>query len=107
MKTSVELQEPMKYMPVWLIITICLVVLIIAAQIFFRILFKGRLKKDKKLRIKQPPAKTRMQIKRQYIFLLDRLAGEFSSGSRTIRSTYQEMSLLVRNYVYEMTGIRV
>ena len=97
----------MKYMPVWLVITIVLVVLIIASQIFFRILFKGRLKKDKKLKIKTPPAKTRMMIKREYLYQLDCLAAEFSSGRRTVRAAYQEMSLLIRNYVHEMTGIRV
>ena len=107
MQTSVELQEPISYMSLWLIIAIVLAVLIIFTQVFFRILFKGRLKKPKKLKVKKPKPKTLEEIRKKYLSRLYVIENDIAGGKYTVRQGYQQLSECVRGFVFEVTGIPV
>lgn len=107
MQTSVELQEPISYMSLWLIIAIVLAVLIIFTQVFFRILFKGRLKRPKKLKVKKPKPKTLEEIRRKYLSRLYVIENDIAGGKYTVRQGYQQLSECVRGFVFEATGIPV
>lgn len=107
MQTSVELQEPISYMSLWLIIAIVLAVLIIFTQVFFRILFKGRLKRPKKLKVKKPKPKTLEEIRKKYLSRLYVIENDIAGGKYTVRQGYQQLSECVRDFVFEATGIPV
>ena len=107
MQTSVELQEPISYMSLWLIIAIVLAVLIIFTQVFFRILFKGRLKRPKKLKVKKPKPKTLEEIRKKYLSRLYVIENDIAGGKYTVRQGYQQLSECVRGFVFEVTGIPV
>ena len=97
MKTSVKLQEPISYMTLWLIIAAVLVALVIFMQVFFRIKLRGRLGKSKKIKIKKPKPKT----------LIEQIEYNLRSSSISTKEAYQKMSLCIRGFVYEATGIPV
>ena len=107
MKTSVELQEPISYMSIWLIIAIVLLVLVILAQIFFRLLFKGRLKRPKKLKVVKPKPKTLLEIKNKYFNKLYVIEQDVHGGRITVREGYQRISGCIRDFVFEATRIPV
>lgn len=107
MKVSVELQESNSYMSLWMIIAVALVLLIIAAQIVFRVLFKGRLRKPKKPKIKKVPPKTLQEIKSKYLGVLYNIEMSSRSGQLTVRESYQRLSGCIRDFVFEATGIPV
>ena len=107
MKVSVELQEPNSYMSLWMIIAVALVLIIIAAQIVFRVLFKGRLRKPKKPKIKKVPPKTLQEIKSKYLGVLYNIEMSSRSGQLTVRESYQRLSGCIRDFVFEATGIPV
>ncbi|MCR5148136.1 MAG: hypothetical protein K6C35_04115 [Eubacterium sp.] len=107
MQTSVELQEPISYMPLWIILAIVLLLLIIASQIVFRILFKGRLKKPKKVKIKKPRPKTMEEIKKKYLFMLNSIESNLAGGKITVREGYKRISECIRGFVFEATGVPV
>ena len=47
------------------------------------------------------------QVKEKYCHLLDDLETEYRGGKVSNRKAYQELSRVVRQFVYEMTGIKV
>ncbi|WP_173472628.1 hypothetical protein [Eubacterium ruminantium] len=107
MKTSVKLQEPISYMTLWLIIAAVLVALVIFMQVFFRIKLRGRLGKSKKIKIKKPKPKTLIEIKTAYLGKLAQIEYNLRSSSISTKEAYQKMSLCIRGFVYEATGIPV
>ncbi len=107
MKTSVELQEPFRYMPVWLIIAIACVLVCIFLQVFFRLRYKGMLRKEKELKVVKPRPEALVNKKRRYLRELDRLEQNVASGRISVRDGFQRMSVVIRLFVYEATRIRV
>ena len=107
MKTSVKLQEPISYMTLWLIIAAVLVALVIFMQVFFRIKLRGRLGKSKKIKIKKPKPKTLIEIKTADLGQLAQIEYNLRSSSISTKEAYQKMSLCIRGFVYEATGIPV
>ena len=107
MKTSVELQDPFRYMPLWLILAIAFVLICIFLQVFFRFKFRGQLRKAKQLRVKKPSPESLANKKRRYLKELDRLDRAVYTGQITTRDAYQRMSVIIRLFVYEATKIRV
>lgn len=107
MITSVELQEPISYMNIWLIIAIVLLVLVILTQIFFRLVFKGRLKKPKKIKVVTPKPKTLIEIKNKYLGKLYVIENDVRGGHLTVREGYQRISGCIRDFVFEATKIPV
>jgi len=109
MVTSVELQDPMSYYLFWLILAIAAVVVVIFVQFFFRILLKDQLrkKKDKQPKVRPPKKKPLPVLKWEYLRRLDQLERGIYAGSYGQRTAYQELSMLIRNFVHEATGIKV
>ena len=109
MKTSVELQDPMSYYLVWLIVAIVAVAAVLFIQIFFRILLKDQLrkKKEKTPKIRPPKKKPLSVLKWEYMQRLDHLERGIMAGSFTKRRAYQDLSMLIRSFVTDATGIKV
>lgn len=109
MVTSVELQDPMKYYVFWLIIAIVFVAAIIATQIIFRVLLKDQLrrKRKKKPKIKKVSKKPIPVLKWEYLQRMDYLERNIRAGGYDKRRSYQELSGLIREFVHDVTGIKV
>ena len=109
MVTSVELQDPMKYYLFWLILALVCVAVIIASQIVFRVLLKDQLKrkKEKKPKIKKVSKKPLPVLKWEYLQRMQYLERNLVSGGYDKRRGYQELSSLIREFVHDVTGIKV
>lgn len=107
MKTSVTLQEPFSYslLP---IIALSVLVLSYGMYLFYSYLRKKDKKKISKKPELKPVSKTDLaQIKRKYLAELERIRQAAQQGEITTRITYQNMSSCIRQFVYEVTGIKV
>ncbi|MEE1115177.1 MAG: hypothetical protein UHN88_08895 [Eubacterium sp.] len=109
MKISIDLQEPLHYMILWVIAAILAIAVIFAVQFFLRRILKKVLRDKPK---KQPvpmerPGLARALIRRKYLGQIDSLHQTFYSGGCGVREAYQRMSLIIRNFAHEMTGVEV
>lgn len=107
MKTSVTLQGPFSYS---LLPIIVLSVLVLSYGMYLLCLYLG--KKTKKKTQQQPKTKTvtktdLAQIKQKYLAELEHIRQAAQQGEITTRTTYQNMSSCIRQFVYEVTGIKV
>lgn len=108
MKTSVTLQEPFSYavLPIFLIGT-----LIICYGIYLLVSFlKKKQPKQKPVRetVHKPDLATDIQkTKQKYLTELEHINRELCNGHIATREAYQNMSLCIRHFVYEVTGIQV
>lgn len=107
MKTSVTLQEPFSY-------SILPIVIVGALVICYGIyLIVSALQKQKKKKpITQIQRKTisatdMKSIKNKYLAQLEAIKQELWKEQITTRQAYQKMSLCIRQFVYEATGIQV
>ncbi len=110
MQTSVELQNPMSYYLFWLILAIVAVAAVFFLQIFFRILLRDQLKRKKdpkQPKVHAPKKKPLSVLKWEYLQRLDYLERGIMAGSYTKRAAYQELSMLIRTFVNDATGIKV
>ena len=99
MQTSVNLQEPFSYSIFYIIVILILVVLI---TIY---LFK---KKEKKIiEIKKVSQENKQTIKQKYISKLVELDNKLDKDEISVRQAYQQLSSIIRYFVYEMTNIKV
>lgn len=105
MQISVELQEVFSYMPVF-IMALCAVCG--GALILFWP--KRKTKRQPKPSIPKPvkpSAQNLTAIKQKYMAVLTGLEQKRSNNQLTDRQAFQELSLAVRSFVFEATGIRV
>ncbi len=107
MNYSVELQPPFQYMILWLILGFVLIGLAIFLVIFFHKKLKNDIEEAKIMKIKKPKRITLQFIKGKYMKELSYLDEDVRSGKITPREGYQRLSLDIRLFVYEVTGIRV
>jgi hypothetical protein len=107
MRISVELEDPISYMVIWLILGILFVAAVLFLQIFFRKKFGDKLKRPKKIKIKKPKPKTMQEIRSNYLGKLGAIEGKLRGGQISIRQAYQEMSACIRGFIFEATGIPV
>ena len=109
MVTSVELQDPMSYYLFWLILAIVAVAAVFFLQIFFRIKLRDRLKKkrEKEPKVHAPKKKPLSVLKWEYLQKLESLERGINAGAYSKRSAYQELSMLIRTFVTDATGIKV
>ena len=109
MVTSVTLQEPFEYY--WWVILIAAILAVAALAIVLYVLNKyfhifSAFKKKKSI-IKTPPPKYLYQIKEDYAAKLQNLAIAYGNRTMDKRTAYQRLSLLIRGFVKEATGINV
>lgn len=105
---TVELQDNYSMIPMFL-----LVLLVIAAIVFLIIWAAKEKRTEKKPAEKVPvpapvnPRSRAMELKRKYDRLLIQLADEYGKNMVSDRETYQRLSRLVRDFAFEMTGVKV
>lgn len=107
MKTSVALQEPFSYS---LLPIVVLSMLVLAYGIY---LFCSHVLQKKKREAEQKPEhrpiskKELALIKQTYLTELENIRQAAYREQITTRETYQHMSRCIRQFVYEVTGIKV
>ena len=107
MKTSVELQGPFSYMIIWVILAVLFIGAVVFSQIFFRKKLGDRLKREKQIRIKKIAESTLEGLKKKYIGELACIEMDLRNQNITVRQAYQKMSLCIRLFVFDVTGIKV
>ena len=109
MVTTVSLQPPFEYY--WwvdliavLLATACIAVLVYVIRKLLKIegLIKG-----KNPAIHVPPPKKLYEIKNDYTDQMERLAATYANRQIDKRAAYQRLSLQIRGFVHEATGLNV
>ena len=105
MDTTVKMQDAFSY-NIWPIVGILLTIIIVVS--FFLISMFMKKQNNKKPVIEDVKVNIDIfAIKYKYLAKLDEIEGRLSTGNLDVRGTYQEMSSAVRDFVYEVTGIKV
>lgn len=103
---TVEQQDMFSYSAVGLIVAIAIVVLAIALVIFF--LIRKKIAEAKKIpEIRQLQQDRLEEYKRKYLELLFNLQKKYREQRIIEREAYQELSILIRHFVFSVTGIKV
>lgn len=105
MQTSVKLQEPLafSYIPLIVFAIVC----VIAVLVYF---FFIREKREKKITFEVQDTieiKNIFVIKDRYIAKIVELDKEIDEGLISLRDAYQKLSMIVREFVYEVTDVTV
>lgn len=108
MKTTVKLQEPFSY-AIWPIIVIGA---ILAGYLIYLLIRKqmrsGKQKNAReKIVVKQHTSADIKLIKANYISELEKIKSDLCNNQLTTRDAYQQMSMCIRRFVYDVTGIKV
>ena len=106
MDTSFDIKEPLSYSVVPVII---LAILFVGGGIFFlAVLFKNiKNNSSKNIKVVDLKPEKIINIKRKYVGELEKIYNAYNLGKLDVRSAYQKMSICVRKFVFEMTGIKV
>lgn len=105
MQPPVELQRPLNLHWIWLLIAL---ILLCGAILLFLYIKKNKYSTTtKKIKIKKPNKKSIEQIKKKYLAQLDELEKDIRSNKVDNRTGYQKLSIIIRTFVYTMTGIFV
>ncbi len=107
METTVELQAPFQYMIIWPILAVIMLAAAIFLQVYFRKKLGDRLKKEKQIRLKKISEATLEGKKKKYIGELVYIERDLMNRRITVRQAYQKMSLCIRMFVRDVTGINV
>lgn len=107
MKTSITLQEPFSY-SIFPIIVVGALAAFYGLYFFVSIIRKRHKKKPiNQVTRKVIPVADMKTIKIKYLTELENIKQALWSGQITTRDAYQKMSLCIRHFVYEVTGIQV
>ena len=110
MRLDLSLQELFVYSKTS-IIFLSIIVLFLGRKLkIFNFKFKNRKKKKEEQDIIQKVAPKKVEIatiKSNYLDKINNLIEKINNNSIESREAYQELSLLIRNFVYEVTGIEV
>lgn len=108
MKTSVTLQEPFSYSILPILVVGALVIFYGMYLIVSTIMKKQHKKKSIDQSTKKTNSATDIRsIKTKYLTELETIEQELWKEQITTREAYQKMSLCIRQFVYEATGIQV
>ncbi len=102
MNTKVQLQDMFSYSKLPIVIIGCLVVLYIVVRIaivYIRKMIKNRARNARRPKVVNIP-----KAKEKYLKKLDVLRNKFENGEVDIRGAYQRMSVIIRDYIYAVTG---
>lgn len=105
METSVSLQAPFSY-AIWPMVFIGMPVLVFGVYLLVSAMRKGKKPVENKGVIQRRRIDCNL-IKRKYLMQLERMQQDLCNGRITTRDVYQSMSLCIRGFVYEVTGIQV
>lgn len=110
MDTSVKLQEMLSFSKLPIYITGGLLAAVILYFLLRYLIRCNKKKKTKTVEAKRPVVVQNRSLtdpRQTYLALLDALEKEYQQGICDVRSTYQKMSEIIRDFVFEMTGIKV
>lgn len=108
METSVQLQQPFSYSTLPLVIlggVLALCVIYIVACVVIKKL-QEKPKKNSILK-SMPVVKDLNSVKQKYLVKLDKLELDLKSGNVVTRTAFQSLSVYIREFVNEVTGINV
>ncbi len=107
MQVTVDLQNNYSYAP--LIFLFLLAALLILGLIFWASREKQRPKEKPETLQPEPvnPRNRAMGLKRKYDRRLAQLEEDYTKGTISERKAYQKLSVLIRGFAHEMTGVRV
>ena len=94
-------------MIIWVILVLLFIGAVVFSQIFFRKKLGDRLKREKQIRIKKIAESTLEGLKKKYIGELACIEMDLRNQNITVRQAYQKMSLCIRLFVFDVTGIKV
>lgn len=106
MKTTVKLQEPFSY-AIWPIIVIGVILAGYLIYLFIRKQMRSGKHKNEKIVVKQHTSADITLIKANYIRELEKIKSDLCNDQLTTRDAYQQMSMCIRRFVYDVTGIKV
>lgn len=101
MQTDVKLQPDFQYPWIWAGL------IIIAFGVILFLIFHKKKVKEPPVPVVVPPTRDVYAIQMEYIMKLDQLAREYQQKSIPNRQMYFQISEIVRNFVFEMTGVSV
>ncbi len=97
LKTDLRPMFSYSFLPIVVTFIICLI-------LFFLIYIP---KKKKPLQIIKPPVDDLEKIKKKYLRELNELLNNFNNKTFNNRLSYQKLSKIIRNFIYEVTNIKV
>ncbi len=103
---TVELQDNFAYLPIGLIVVI-VILLAILAYFIFRTIQKNKNKPEEVVQVAQPPVNRLLVLKEKYINMLIDIGNRHNNEELSGRHAYQELSKVIRHFVYDVTGIKV
>ena len=105
MQTSVNLQPPFSY-SIYPIILICLCMILFTIYLLIK---RNKQKKrvEDKIKVEEIKNVDINEIKRKYLEVLDVIESQLNTNMIHIRIAYQDISRVIRHFVYEVTNIHV
>lgn len=105
METTVKMQEAFSY-NVWPIVGIFATILIVIGILLLSKFLKKQKSKPSVVKQVSQPVDI-YGLKHKYLSKLDMIEANLVEGKLDVRGAYQQMSGAVRDFVYEVTGIKV
>ena len=102
MPALVPLQEPFSY-SLWPIVLCLFVIVLLTCYMFVPVLKQKR----KEIKVKKEKPYRIVEIKEKYLSQLDQLEKMVKDNHISIRHAYQKVSMTIRQFVNEITGIKV
>lgn len=103
MQTTVSLQEPFSYT----IYTIIILFALLMGCILYFYFNRRTTKKEIDIPLKEVPLKDIRTIKEKYLKKIDTLKLRTDNNKISVRKAYQELSKIIRYFIYEVTNIKV
>lgn len=100
MQIDTELREMFSYSIILIIPLLLLIILLL-------IIILHKKKDIKKVNIIQPTSKNLFDIKNKYLYNIQILIDNLNNNKISERKAYQSLSRLIRNFIYEVTNIKV
>ena len=105
---TVPLQELFSYRLIWLIMGLSLIAVALAVFVPFFLRYRNlRKNPDKKPAVRKLPRIAVPIARQKYLRQLARLENGLAGGTVETRVAYQELSRIIRGFVYEVTRIEV
>ena len=100
MQIDTELREMFSYSIILIIPLLLLIILLL-------IIILHKKKDIKNVKIIQPSSKNLIDIKSKYLYNIQILIEDLNTNKISERIAYQSLSRLIRNFIYEVTNIKV
>ncbi len=103
---TVELQDNFSYLPIGVIIIIVMAVAALT-YLIIRIIQKIKASKNKPIQVTEIREDRLQRLKNKYHKIIMEILNKHQGGQLTDRLAYQELSKVIRHFVYDVTGVKV